>query len=278
MKRMPRRRRLNRRQRNQERWLVTYSDLITLLLVFFIIMFSMSSVDKTRFASLAQSLYAALHPTQQIALDGLNSSSILLDDNQNKAGTTDPMDGGAPVVKTDQSAAKKDQTQLDDLYNVVKGYITTHHLSNQVSIVNQQRGVQITMNDAALFHTGQAVLVPAAKKTIAGFVPFFKKLPNDIVVEGYTDNQPIHTSVYPSNWELSAARAMSVVHFLSSAGVKPARLSGTGYGQYNNVAPNDTAAHRQLNRRVNIVILRQDLQPGTAAAQPNANKKPNQTP
>ncbi|MCL6445212.1 MAG: OmpA family protein, partial [Alicyclobacillus sp.] len=88
-------------------------------------------------------------------------------------------------------------------------------------------------------------------------LPFFKQLSNPIVIEGYTDNQPIHTAQYPSNWELSSARAIGIVRYLIAHGVAPSRLSGVGYGQYHPVAPNDTPAHRQLNRRINIVIMRE---------------------
>lgn len=154
----------------------------------------------------------------------------------------------------------------------IQSYIALHNLSNEVKVADQARGIQITMKDVALFNTGQAVLLPQAKHIISGFVPFFKKVPNNIVVEGFTDNQPIHTAIYPSNWELSAARAMSVVHFLSNAGVTPSRLSGTGYGQYQSAAPNTTAAGRQENRRVNIVVLRRNLSPDTSAAQPTSAK------
>jgi chemotaxis protein MotB len=261
-----RRPRKPRKPLNHERWLVTYSDLITLLLVFFIIMYAMSNVDKVKFSTLAQSLYSALHQNQQIPLQGLGSSSLLLSGDQNN-GDTSP----APVNTPSQSQTQQiDQAQLDSLYNLIHNYIQQNHLQNQVSISNQDRGVQITMRDIALFATGQAVLRPQAQKLINGFVPFFKSLPNNIVVEGYTDNQPISTSIYPSNWELSSARAMSVVRLLANDGLQGSRLSGTGYGQYDNVKPNDTEADRQLNRRVNIVVLRQALAPGTATAQPAA--------
>ncbi|GMA63267.1 OmpA family protein [Alicyclobacillus fastidiosus] len=256
-----------RKPQNHERWMVTYSDLITLLLVFFIIMFAMSSVDKIKFATLAESLASALHPNDQIPLNGLGTSSLLLS-GDNNTGVQSPLPAPTPAKSV---PTEDDQQQLQNLYQLAKNYINSHNLQNKVSITNQQRGVQITMKDIALFDTGQAALKPDAQQLIAGFVPFFKSLPNNIVVEGYTDNQPISTSVYPSNWELSSARAMSVVRFLASNGVNADRLSGTGYGQYHNIVPNNTAAHRQQNRRVNIVVLRQDTLPGTVAALPQSN-------
>lgn len=269
---MPRRSRRRRGEspkvQGNERWLVTYADLLTLLLVFFVIMFAMSSIDKVRFEAFAKSMQAALHKSDQIPLNGLGESSLVLsgaEDTSTQNPTSAPSLANATGEKTNLN---QDQQKLSSLYQLISQYIVKNHLQNQLSIANQERGVQITMRDVALFSTGEAVLSPPAQKLINGFVPFFKGLPNSIVVEGYTDNQPISTSIYPSNWELSSSRAMSVVHFLSSHGIQPERLSGTGYGQYHNIAPNDTPQHRQMNRRVNIVVLRQGLQPGTAAAQP----------
>lgn len=269
------RRRRPKKQQNHERWLITYSDLITLLLVFFVIMFAMSDINKVRFATLAKSLYSALHQGQQIPLQGLGTSSILLSGSQN-TGDQSPLPVQIPsAAPNNVKSTSKDQQQLANLYQIVKSYIDKHHLGSQVSVANEPRGVQITMKDVALFDTGQVTLRPNAEQLIRGFVPFFKTVQNNIVVEGYTDNQPIDTPIYPSNWELSAARAMSVVHFLNGTGIDPNRLSGTGYGEYHSVASNKTAAGRQLNRRVNIVVLRKQLLPGTVGAQPNGKTMSN---
>lgn len=276
---MPRRSRRRRRggkpaKDNSERWLITYADLLTLLLVFFVVMFAMSSINETRFHAFAASMQAALHKSDQIPLNHLGTSSLVLSGAQNtgtKSPTTPPTPAHAADVANASSNSKKTQSdsrQLTSLYQLIHQYIRQHHLEKKVSITNEPRGVQITMRDIALFGVGKAVLKAPAKKLIDGFVPFFKSVPNAIVVEGYTDNQPISTSVYPSNWELSGSRAMRVVRFLADKGLKPDRLSGIGYGQYHNIAPNDTPANRQKNRRVNIVVLRRNLQPGTAAAQP----------
>lgn len=270
------RRKRPKKHQNHERWLVTYSDLITLLLVFFIVMFAMSTIDKTRFATLAQSLYQALHPGQQIPLNGMGTTALLNSGDQNN-GTQFPDNLTAPNGASKQTAQNQsqsslqDQQQLDQLFKEIQQYISAHHLNGEVQVEDQARGVQITMRDVALFNTGQAVLLPGAQHIISGFVPFFKQITNSIVVEGYTDTQPIDTPIYPSNWELSAARAMSVVRFLSNHGIDPTRLAGMGYGQYHNVAPNNTPAGRQANRRVNIVVLRKAYSPGTAQTLPAGN-------
>ncbi|GMA57847.1 chemotaxis protein MotB [Alicyclobacillus sacchari] len=239
-------------------------------------MFAMSTIDKTRFATLAQSLYQALHPGQQIPLNGMGTTALLNSGDQNN-GTQFPdnltaSNGSSKQnVQNQSQSALADQQQLDQLYKEIQQYIAAHHLSGEVQVEDQARGIQITMRDVALFNTGQAVLLPGAQHIISGFVPFFKHITNSIVVEGYTDTQPIDTPIYPSNWELSAARAMSVVRFLSYHGIDPTRLAGMGYGQYHNVAPNNTPAGRQANRRVNIVVLRKAYTPGTVQTLPTGN-------
>ncbi|SIT02497.1 flagellar motor protein MotB [Alicyclobacillus vulcanalis] len=268
------RRKKPKHKQNHERWLVTYSDLITLLLVFFVVMFAMSTIDKTRFATLAESLYQALHPGQQVPIN-LGTSALLESGDQNN-GQQFPDNLQNPNSPTNSTTSQNQQAnenladakQLDLLYREIQQYIANHHLSGEVQVVDEARGVQITMRDVALFNTGQAVLLPKARAIIQGLIPFFKQISNDIVVEGYTDTQPINTPIYPSNWELSAARAMSVVRFLADHGINPTRLAGMGYGQYHPVASNATPAGRQANRRVNIVVLRKAYAPGTAPALP----------
>jgi chemotaxis protein MotB len=250
VRRMWRRRRKDNHggHHNHERWLITYADLITLLMIFFVIMYAMSKVDVAKFMTLSQSLAAALHKNDEIPLKNLGTTGLVVPANPTDQGNrqkTGSVDNPTPEDK-----------KLDDLYRQISEYIKQHHLQGNVTIVSQERGIQITLRDVVLFDTGQATIKPEAQKLLKGLVPFFQKLDNPIVIEGHTDNRPISTPQYPSNWELSAARAINVVRFLVSQHVAPSRLSGVGYGEYHPVAPNDTEAHRQENRRVNIVILR----------------------
>lgn len=246
---------------NHDRWLITYSDLITLLMIFFVIMYAMSKVDVAKFMTLTQSLAAALHNEQQIPLKNLGSTGLVVPANPTNQG-----DKTQHPIPPSSVAQTQNDKALDNLFNQVKSYIATHNLNGNVTIVNQQRGVQITLRDVVLFNTGQATLLPQAQKLLQGLVPFFQSLNNPVVIEGYTDNVPIDTPQFPSNWELSSARAINVVRFLVSQGISPPRLSGVGYGQYHPVVPNTSAANRAINRRINIVILRtaQNTQPVNA--------------
>lgn len=266
---MSRRRRRKNGKDNNERWLITYSDLITLLMIFFVIMYAMSNINTIKFMSLSQSLATALHHSDQIPLKGTGTTALITAANPSQ---------GDQSSKAQASSSQNQQNdkQLDNLYQQVKAFISQHNLQGNVSILNQKRGVQITLRDVVLFESGQATIKPQAQQLIAGLIPFFKAVPNNIVIEGYTDNQPIHTSEFPSNWELSSARAIGVVRLLAADGIAPVRLSGVGYGQYHPVVPNDSAEHRQMNRRINIVILREPASTaGTgnatgAASSPNA--------
>ncbi|WP_083521158.1 flagellar motor protein MotB [Alicyclobacillus kakegawensis] len=239
---------------SNERWLITYSDLITLLMIFFVIMYAMSKVNQVKFYTLEQSLAQALHQSHDM-LTGSGKSSLIQSANPTDAGHH--LVAPAKVATTSQGAVGNQQDQaLNRLYEQIREYIQSHHLQNTVLVLNTVRGVQVTFPDAVLFPTGKATLTPHAKSTLKALVPFLKKVDNNIVVEGYTDNRPIHNSQFPSNWELSAARAIGVVHFFADNGIQPERLSGTGYGPYHPVAPNNSDANRQKNRRVNIVILK----------------------
>jgi chemotaxis protein MotB len=245
---VPRKRLKHEEHINHERWLITYSDLITLLMIFFVIMYAMSSINQVKFTALQQSLAAALAKSDKIPLN-MGKSALL------NAG--DASDVGNKT-KNPASVTQTRHDALDNLYEQLRAYIFQHHLNGNVSILDDRRGVQITLRDVVLFDTGSASLRPDARQLLNGLVPFFNQVPNPIVIEGHTDNQPISTSQYPSNWELSAARAIDVVRYLISQGIQGGRLSGVGYGEFHPIVKNDTPEHRQMNRRVNILIVREN--------------------
>lgn len=240
---MQKRRRLeDTRHVNHERWLLTYSDLITLLLIFFIVMFSMSTVDQQKYKELSKTLTEALHGTSV-------TNSVVGHPLVNQP---------VPAVVPYRQVNTLPDPALDRLYQKIVSYIKVHHLQSDMSVMDQRRGVQITLKGVAFFGTASAQVRPDALQKISGLIPLFQSLPNAIVVEGYTDDRPIRTAEFPSNWELSAIRAMNVVHYLIAQGIAPSRLGGVGYGAEHPVASNNTKAGRQQNRRVNIVILRQN--------------------
>ncbi|WP_018132061.1 flagellar motor protein MotB [Effusibacillus pohliae] len=237
---------------NHERWLLTYADLITLLMIFFVVLYAMSKIDITRYEQLAISLNQSFY-------DG--STGVMRTKFEKSQGQ--PNEAGNSVDKQTLEASRKlaEETQrLKEAEQKLKQYIQQNNLGDKVMVELNERGVQITLRDVALYDTGSAVIKPEAERILDGIAPFLKALPNKISVEGHTDNVPIRNSQFRSNFDLSAARALNVLYYLQTREVKPDRLSATGYGEYMPVASNDTPEGRAANRRVNILILRSAVQ------------------
>ena len=235
---------------NTERWLLTYSDLITLLLIFFVVMYSITSVNISKFHQLAESLNQSMGATNTLVATPSSAGSRGVLQNQT---VLPPL---TPAERAVAMAAVKEAQAFDRLLKRLRRYLLDHHLQAKIQAVQQTRGIQITLRDNVLFATGSDRLSVSALGILRGLVPFLETVNNPIVVEGYTDSVPIRTAQFPSNWFLSVDRAAQVVQDLVSAGIPPLRIAATGYSKYHPVATNATHAGRQANRRVNIVILR----------------------
>ena len=240
-------------------WMTTYSDLMSLLLTFFILLFSMSSVSEERFKDAAQSL--------QMALVGSSSDSILDGNGEiigDLVGDVDPEEIIVEEVPVDPNYIPE---EVIALYNTVNGFLEEEGLNADVTLSRDQEGVYIDIQEAILFDSGHATLKAAGSETLGQLAELFTLFDNEIIVEGYTDNVPMHSREFPSNWELSTGRALSVLRYLSeSYDISPSRLSARGYGEHRPIVPNDSAENRALNRRVNIVIVhddREDVPSGT---------------
>ncbi len=224
------------------RWLLTYADMITLLMAFFIMMYSMSQLDLAKFHKLAASIRSGFGGTVQ---DGGGGESVI---------STMPGSGGKPLVIPELAAMASERAVSE-----FKRYLESHGLSNDVRVTKTQGGMTVSIvTDKVLFASGQAEINNAGRDLLAELAKVLNKRPGGIRVEGHTDNLPISTHLYPSNWELSAARAAKVVRFLINQGVKPGRLSATGFADSRPVRPNDTEANRRYNRRVDLVITDQE--------------------
>lgn len=222
----------------RERWLVTYADMITLLLVFFIVMYALSSrISGEKFDALASSL----------------STSI------KKTATPKPSDKYA-FQKDDSKQTRKFKATADA---VLESIVKTDPKSD-VKIDIDQRGLVVSLIDTSFFDSGSATIKPGGAKMLKKVAANFKALPNDIRIEGYTDNRPIHSARFPSNWELSAGRATSVARFMIDKVRVPAhRVSVGAFADNKPVASNGTADGRKRNRRVDIIILKQEDSSGS---------------
>jgi chemotaxis protein MotB len=214
------------------RWLLTYADMITLLLALFIILFSISTISKVKYQALVHDISG-----------GFN----------NQWAINNPPNGG----QVGQGNGQQGERTLQQLQQQIQAYIQQHNLQAQVQTKVERRGLVVTiLTDNALYDEGSADLRPKTRALLDQIGGLLRVGSNDIRVEGYTDNTPIATSQYPTNWELSTARAVGVTRYLiEHVKLAPTRISASGFGEYRPKYPNDTPLHKQLNRRVDIVIL-----------------------
>ncbi len=224
------------KKENSERWLLTYSDMITLLMIFFIVLYTISTVNSQKFQQIAASLGKTFDGTNYVI--GQQSGNSILDS-----------------IKTTGTNGTNDNSIASQLDKLIKQY----NLQNMVTYKVDERGFVISLNDTLLFDTGSADVKPEQKETLIKIGNILKSMPNYIRVEGYTDNVPINNNQFHSNWELSVIRATNVVEILvNDVKMDPAKISAVGYGEYRPIVPNDSDKNRQLNRRVDIVIMNSD--------------------
>lgn len=232
---MRRKRKKDDGHENLERWLLTYADLITLLLAFFIVMYSMSRIDAKRFGKMAEALNGVLKGGTTV-FKHLNDEDVLKGHGLLKLGDL-------------QMIQKQIEERFENLQR-----------PEEVRTEITERGLVVHIMESALFREGSAHLEPRAMDIMDVVYEKIAGLPNHIRVEGHTDDRPINTPVYPSNWELSTARATQVVrYFIENYGMAPDRVSALGYGEYRPVLPNNSIENRAQNRRVDIVILTMEL-------------------
>jgi chemotaxis protein MotB len=221
-----------------ERWLLTYADLITLLLAFFIIMYAGSKADLEKFNRLARGLAQAF---------GGGGGPI-------DTGGEGVLGQGANIF--DFGTLSPERRQFLAISDKLQQFATEQGQQENISVNMRKEGIAVTLSNALLFPSGGVELSPAARSTLAKIGELIRPLPNEIRIEAHTDNLATDSSIYPTNWELSAARASRVARSLSEEeNIEASRLAVLGYGEYRPLSPNDTREHRLLNRRADIVIL-----------------------
>ncbi|MGE5453626.1 MAG: flagellar motor protein MotB [Methylocystaceae bacterium] len=230
---------------NGERWLITYADLITLLLIFFIVLYTMSKVDAAKFEAVASSLSQVLQGKSAAQVLEAPGPSFI----EGKSGAIPPQAG---------AGSKAEQQSLEEIARKLSQEIQKDDkLAQNVIIYQQERGLVISFKDAILFPSGSDKLLPESSAILLRVVTSLQGIPNYIRVEGHTDNRPINNSRFPSNWELSVLRATNVLHLMVENGLEANRISATGYGEYRPMVPNRSLKEMAMNRRVDIVILKE---------------------
>jgi chemotaxis protein MotB len=284
---------VRRRQReihvNNERWLVSYADFITLLFAFFVVMYSISQVNQSKYRVLSETFITAFNqpndanPKPQAQQDAsapvispidmgkaaVNAAdSAPLVDNNNPA----TIDANAAANTTADSTAKTqtadELTQISDLVNEKFAQLINDQM---IKVSSNELWLQIELNDSILFSSGGVETSPQAQVIFTEIASILKNYENPIQIEGFTDNVPIRNSRYPTNWELSSARATEIVKFLAAQGVAPERLAAVGYGEFQPLASNATEVGRAQNRRVAVMVAKRKMERPKAAANQISN-------
>ncbi|KXG77619.1 Motility protein B [Fervidicola ferrireducens] len=223
-------------------WMTTYGDLITQTLIFFVLLFALSNVDAKKFDLAITSV--------QGSLGILEGGKSLIEGEFVEEGLA-----GENLFTGEQQEEKELKELGDTILEIVKrsGY-------EGVTVSIDERGLAVRFMEGVLFDSGKADLKSEAIRLLDKIAPVLKQSRRPIRVEGHTDNVPIHTREFPTNWELSTARAVSVLRYLvENHGIPPRMISAAGYGEYHPIAPNDTDQNRSRNRRVEIIILSSSL-------------------
>lgn len=242
---MSRKKKAPEKEPNNERYMLTYSDLITLLMIFFIVLYSMSNVDSAKYQQMAQSLNAAMGGGSGKYIVGLSTG----------AGSSTQV-GQDEEWQPQEVNLMSEQDKLTDVKKQVDDYLSKNGLTGSVETIMEDRGLVLRFKDSLFFDTGKADVKPTERAKLIDVGKILNAVQgNYIRVEGNTDNVPIKTLEFASNWQLSSIRAANVVQILSESGINPERLQGEGRGEYNPIATNSTDAGRAQNRRVDIIIL-----------------------
>ncbi|WP_410497400.1 flagellar motor protein MotD [Chitinibacter sp. S2-10] len=245
---MARRKRVEEHE-NHERWLVSYADFITLLFAFFVVMYAISSVNEGKYKVLSNSLVDAFKQPN-------TSANFLRMENQHVMGAPQklvviPGPTVLPSAGKYQEQAKKMRGMASDLRKSLGSLID----EGTVKVTQSKRGIAVEISDSILFMTGRADLQSDAISALQTIAAQLQGSDNLIQIEGHTDNQPIRGGLFPSNWELSSARAASVVRLFQESGIAPQRMAAVGYAEFRPVESNDSDESRARNRRVTLNIL-----------------------
>ncbi|HOA80310.1 MAG TPA: OmpA family protein [Defluviitaleaceae bacterium] len=247
---MARRRKSEEASQGAPEWMTTYGDMVTLLLTFFVLLFAMSTVDISKFRAFVNSMEGSIG-----ILPG--GGSTLGDGSEIGNGISQLPDLEKYIAETTAEIDLRSIEELKKMYSEISSFVSENELDDAIDVDLGDHFVTITFKDGILFDSGKADLKPEAISILDKIGIQLAKYPNNrIRFEGHTDNRPINTPQFPSNWELSAARAIAVAkYYINELNFTPSQFSTEGFGEYVPIADNSTAEGRAKNRRVEIKIL-----------------------
>jgi chemotaxis protein MotB len=251
---MLRRKPLDDDDENPDRWLVSYADFITLLFAFFVVMYSISSVNKGKYDKLASSMGGAFtgeNASIRLKMNAGNASDTASKLKNQQKSIIKPL----PLTYLYSEKMRREREALTNMGIDLSNKLSPLISEGKVRVMQNNRGIRIDINDSVLFSPGSAELAGTASAMMNEIAIMLKDNQRHIQVEGHTDNIAIHNATFFSNWELSAVRASSVVRMLSEIGIAENRLSALGFGAAQPITENETPAGRAKNRRVSIMIL-----------------------
>lgn len=255
------RRRHHEEHENHERWLVSYADFITLLFAFFVVMYSVSSINEGKYKILSDSLIGVFNQPDRAV------KPIAVGEARPRTSEPDP-------ALFDEEVNQAAADSLESIADRVREAFGELILGEQLKVRGNELWIEIELSSSLLFPSGDALPNDAAFEIIEKIAKILAPYENPIHVEGFTDNLPIQTAQFPTNWELSAARAASIVRMLAMDGVNQGRLAAVGYGEFQPVADNATAEGRARNRRVVLVVSRNLDVRRSVSGVGSANAKP----
>ncbi|MDF2800642.1 MAG: chemotaxis protein MotB [Anaerocolumna sp.] len=241
-----------------EAWLLPYSDLMTLLLAVFIVLFAVSKVDQTKAEEISNAFKGMFESSSGVMSEGEGSVIPREPNGVDEMKGGDNTEAGNAVSQEELEAflGKYEVNNLQELQTRLDAIFEHEEMSDLVSTNVDLRGLVITLNNAIVFNSGSADIKPEYESSLIKIADIIRLVNNHIRVEGHTDNRPINTSTYPSNWELSTARAAGVVRlFIEKGKIAPERVVAVGYGEYKPVADNSTEEGKEKNRRIDIIVL-----------------------
>ena len=235
---------------SQDRWMVSYADFITLLFAFFVVLFAFSKADQKKQTQVTEAVDSAFH-SLGIFPDASNKPAVGAPAGADNAAI--PMN---IVMGEDVLSPAKVKEDLEQLHRELEQRLSNQVATHTVSMKMGRDGLVISLREAGFFSSGSATPKPEPLPTLRQIAASLGRTPYDLRIEGHTDNIPIHTAEFDSNWELSSARATRIARiFIDMKAIPPQRISAAGYSEYHPVAGNDTAEGRGENRRVDLVVL-----------------------
>lgn len=216
------------------RWVVSYADLVTMLLALFMVMFAILQIDNQKLTALLAEMQKKVHG--QSPIENVTKYQDQIQDNIGY-----------------YTSYNNNNYGTDALEKMFKDNLAQ---SKSIKLIKENRGLVIRVNDTMLFDEGSSIIKPKAEKTLNEIEKVLTKIDNPVIIEGHTDSKPIKNTKFPSNWELSTARATNIISYMmKKKKISPKRLCAVGYGEYMPIADNTSISGRILNRRVDIIVL-----------------------